>query len=471
VAQPRERHGPRGIGRAARGVGPLSPAEIEAALREAAAHFAANRLDEAERIANALVQTQPRSFHVRHLLAALAARRGRWEECIAASTAALSLQPGHPEALSNRGAALRMLGRIEAALADYDQALRGAPNAAELHNNRGVALAALNRHAEAIAAYTRALELKPAYERARFNRAMSRLVTGDFEAGWRDHESRWSGSEMHQGPRVLPGRAWDGREDVRGRTLLLYAEQGLGDAIQFARYATLAHERGARVLLEVHPPLAALLAGVEGVDQVVALGQPLPPFDLHCALMSLPLAFGTRLESIPARIPYIAAPPMHAARWRERLGAKDRPRVGLAWSGSRTLRNDANRSIALARLAPLARSGVALVAVQKDIREADRDALRELGIASFADELHDFRDTAALVEALDLVVSVDTSAAHLAGAMGKPLWVLLPFSPDWRWLLDRDASPWYPTARLFRQPRIGDWDAVIERVAEALRRL
>lgn len=446
----------------------MTPREVEAALRQAAALFAANRLDEAQQMALALMRAQPRNFHVQHLLGALAARRGRWEECVAAATAALALQPGHPEALANRGAALRMLGRIEEALADYDRAIAAAPGSAEAHNNRGVALAALNRHREAIDAYTRALELRPDYERARFNRATSRLVLGDLAHGWRDHESRWTGSEMHSGKRVLPGREWDGREELAGKTLLLYAEQGMGDTIQFARYATLAARRGARVILEVHAPLVPLLRAIEGVDKAIALGEALPSFDLHAALMSLPLAFGTTRDSIPHAVPYLRADEGAVAAWRERLRDGNGKHIGLAWSGSRTLRNDANRSIALSRLASLVSPGRTLVAIQTDIRDTDRAAVKGLGIRTFPSELRDLADTAALVCALDLVISVDTVAAHLAGALAKPAWVLLPFAPDWRWLLDRDDSPWYPTARLFRQPRIGDWDAVIERVAAAL---
>ena len=446
----------------------MNRAQIDRALREAAALFAANRLDQAHGIAQLVAAAAPNDFNVQHLTAAIAARRGDWQGCVDAATRALMLQPENAEALSNRGAALRMLGRVDDALADYDRALAAAPESPEAHNNRGVALAALNRHREAIDAYTRALTLRPAYDRARFNRALSRLVRGELEQGWNDHESRWTGSEMHRGARSLPGRAWDGREDLRGKTILLYAEQGLGDAIQFARYAPLVRERGARVVLEVHPPLVPLFATLEGVDRVVAMGEPLPPFDLHCALMSLPFASGTRADSIPASIPYLKAPEERLAAWRERLGGGQAVRVGLAWSGSRTLRNDANRSIALERLAPLAAPGRTLIAVQKDIRDADQPALDALRVRTFAAELTDFADTAALVDSLDVIVSVDTAAAHLAGALGKPVWVLLPFSPDWRWLLDRDDSPWYPTARLFRQERIGDWERVIARVAEAL---
>ena len=449
----------------------MTPREVDAALRNAAALFAANRLDEAERVAHELARAAPRNFHVHHLLGALAARGGRWDECVAATTAALALQPDHPEALANRGAALRMLGRIEEALADYDRAIAAAPDSADAHNNRGVALAALNRHREAIAAYTRALELRPGYDRARFNRATSRLTLGDFEEGLRDHEARWTGSEAHRGKRVLPGREWDGREDLAGKTLLGYSEQGLGDTIQFARYATLAARRGARVVLEVHAPLVPLLRGVEGVAAAVALGDELPSFDLHCALMSLPLAFGTKLATIPAAVPYVHARDAEVARWRDKLRDGKARRIGFAWSGNRTQRNDANRSLALSRMAALASPDRTLVAVQTDIRDADHASLKALGIRSFAGELRDFADTAALVASLDLVISVDTAPAHLAGALGKPVWVLLAFSPDWRWLLGREDSPWYPTARLFRQPRIGDWDTVIQEVAGELARV
>ena len=449
----------------------MNRAQIDRALREAAALFAANRLDQAHGIAQLLAAAAPNDFHVQHLGAAIAARRGDWQGCVEAATRALALQPAHAEALANRGAALRMLGRIDEALADYDRALAAAPDSADAHNNRGVALGALNRHGEAIEAYTRALALRPSYDRARFNRALSRLVTGDFEAGWADHEYRWTGSEMQPGPRALPGRAWDGSEDLRGKTILVYAEQGLGDAIQFSRYVPLLDRSGARVLLEVHAPLVRLLQAVEGADRVIATGSPLPPFDLHCALMSLPFALRTRADSIPAPIPYLKAATPDIARWRERLRDAPGVRVGLAWSGSRTLRNDANRSMALDRMAPLAAPGRTLIAVQKDIRDADRPALSAMGVRSFGEALADFADTAALMESLDVIVSVDSSPAHLAGALGRPVWVLLPFSPDWRWMLDREDSPWYPTARLFRQSRIGDWDGVIGRVADALGRL
>jgi hypothetical protein len=362
-----------------------------------------------------------------------------------------------------------MLDRYQDALADYDRALAVAPTSALACNNRGVALAALNRYREAIDSYDRALALRPDFAAARYNRSLSRLVTGDFARGWEDHDWRWTGSETQGPPRPFAAPLWMGREDIRGKTILLHSEQGIGDTLQFCRYAPMAAARGAHVVLEVHPPLKALLSQLPGVSRVLAMGEPLPPFDCHTPLLSLPRAFETRLENIPADIPYLRAPQGHLDQWRARLGAKTGLRVGLAWSGSRTLKNDRNRTLALAAFAPLRMPGITFVALQKDIRDTDRAALDgDVPILHFEDELADFRDTAALTELMDVVICVDTSIAHLAGAMGKPVWLLLPFAPDWRWLLEREDSPWYPTLRLFRQPTPGDWQPVLDRLKRNL---
>jgi hypothetical protein len=440
-------------------------------MRKAAELFGAGHWKESQALCEAILARDPRHFYALHLLSALAARRGEWEECVRLATRALAVDPDHVEVLGNRGAALRMLDRYDEALADYERAMALAPGAADILNNRGVALAALNRHGEALASYDRALALKPEYARARFNRALSHLVMGDFARGWPDHEARWTGSDTQGTARSFPQPPLTDLAAVRGKTVLLHAEQGLGDMIQYVRYVPLLKARGATVILEVHGPLKEMMSGVEGVDRAFALEENLPPFDFHCAVVSLPLVFATRLDSIPARVPYLRALPEYVERWRARLGEPTRPRVGLAWSGSTTLRNDRHRSISLTRLAPLLREDCTFVALQKDIRAADREALEGSGMLHFEDELADFRDTAALASLLDVVVSVDTSIAHLAGALGKPLWLLLPFSPDWRWLLDREDSPWYPTASLFRQPRIGDWDSVVSRVASRVRGL
>jgi hypothetical protein len=441
----------------------LKPAE---AMGRAAFLFGSGDLDEAERVCRSILRMDPRHFYAVHLLATLALRRGDAQECVRIATRALQIDPRHVEVLCNRGAALRMLNRLDEAIADYDRALAVAPDSAEALNNRGVALAALNRHDEALASYSRALEVKPDYGRARFNRGLSRLVLGDYESGWPDHEWRWTGSDTQMPRRTFAAPQWTGREDLHGKTILLHAEQGIGDSIMFSRYARLVRERGATVVLEVHPPLKALLSSMEGADQVLALGEPLPDVDFHIPLMSLPLAFGTRFETIPAPIAYLTAPPEHVERWRARLADRPGPRIGIAWSGSTTLKNDLNRSIPLAALAPLRRAAVTLVSLQKEIRDYDRPALAEgPSMLTFEDEIADFRDTAALASLMDLVISVDTSVAHLAGALGRPLWLLLPYSPDWRWRLGREDTPWYPQARIFRQPALADWASVITRLA------
>lgn len=447
---------------------PVEVVNEREAMARAAASFSAGDFQDAERLARAIVRSNPRHFYALHLLATLAARHGDWPQCMQIATRALAVDPSNVEVLSNRGAALRMLDRYDEAIADYDRALRLAPNHADAFNNRGVALAALNRHAEAVESYGRALALRPDSPRARFNRALSRLVAGDFERGWEDYEARWEGSKTSAPRRAYREPEWDGRTPLAGRTILLYGEQGLGDAIQFARYVPAVRSLGARVILEVHLPLKPLIAPLAGAENTFAFGEALPPFDCHRALMSLPHAFGTRLATIPAAIPYLEAPPAHVERWRTRLGNAAHPRIGIAWSGSPT--PDPHRSIPLAAWAPLRALGPTLVSLQKDVRPDDRAAVSaDPPILHFGDELADFRDTAALASLMDLVISVDTSAAHVAGALGRPMWLLLPFSPDWRWLLERADSPWYPTARLFRQPHIGDWEAIIARVAAALR--
>jgi tetratricopeptide (TPR) repeat protein len=442
------------------------------AMGRAVALFQAGRLDESEALCLEIERRENGNhFYGWHLLSVIAAQRGQHARSAEMATRALALEPRNAEVLSNRGAALRNLDRPLDALADYDRAIAAAPAHAPAHTNRGVALAALNRFAEAREAYDRALALAPADARALFNRALARLVQGDLAGGFRDHEARWTGSDTQRGARELGAAQWAG-EDIAGRTILLHAEQGLGDAIQFARYVPIVAARGASVLLEVHAALVPLLAGLEGAARTIERGAALPRFDVQCPLMSLPLAFGTTLESIPSAVPYLRAPPGHVDRWRARLGTAARPRVGLAWSGSLTLKNDRNRSIALERFARIRELDLDFVALQKDVREGDRTALGSgPPLATFAEALADFRDTAALVDLVDLVVTVDTSIAHLAGAMAKPVWLLLPFSPDWRWLLGRADSPWYPTMRLWRQPQPGDWDAVLGGVESGLRQL
>ncbi len=320
-----------------------------------------------------------------------------------------------------------------------------------------------------MASYRKALTIEPDYAPAHWNESLCRLLIGDFERGWKKYEWRWKCDQDLLATRNFSQPLWLGREDLTGKTILLHAEQGLGDTIQFARYAQAVAQKCAKVILEVQPSLRSLLSEISGAYKVLSRGEPLPEFDFHCPLLSLPLAFNTRLETIPATIPYLGARAAVVKRWEDNLGKRDVPRVGIVWSGLSTNVNDHNRSIALSRLAALAGPSVKLVSLQNEVRAEDEKALAaNKQILHFGSELEDFSDTAALVSLMDLVVSVDTSVAHLAGALGKPVWILLPFAPDWRWLVDREDSPWYPTARLFRQPKIGDWDSVIDKVKQDL---
>jgi tetratricopeptide (TPR) repeat protein len=394
---------------------------------------------------------------------------GQGEGALADFDAALAPAPGHPLALYNRGNALRVLGRPQEAIADYECALAAAPNHVNAWFNRGMALAALNRHQDALASYGKVLALQADHADAHFSAAMSLLTLGDYRRGFAEYEWRWkrTGVTPRKSFRRPP---WLGETPLAGKTILLHAEQGLGDTIQFVRYAPLLARAGANVVLEVPLELKPLLAGLEGVASILALGDALPPFDLHCPLASLPLAFKTEPSTIPAGIPYLHAPARHLAKWRLRLEALPAPRVALAWSGRGAHPNDRNRSLALAQLEPLLSvPGVSFVSVQHAPRPADVDGLaREPRLTHLGGELADFADTAAVLALVDLVICVDTSVAHLAGALGRPAFVLVPFQPDWRWTLDRDASPWYPAVRLLRQPVLGDWAGVVARVRAEL---
>jgi tetratricopeptide (TPR) repeat protein len=387
----------------------------------------------------------------------------------------LATAPDHFEALGNRANTLFKLNRPVEAIELYDRALALRPSNAPLWTNRAIALRRLERPHEALLSAKRALAAQPDFSPARFVDATVRLYLGDFAAGWRGYEWRWGGAMAGQ-RRKLAVPLWLGQRSIAGKTILLHAEQGFGDTLQFVRYAPLLAARDARVVLEVQPELARLLSGMAGVAQVVPRKALLPPFDMHCPLLSLPLAFGTDLGSIPASIPYIAPSHDIAALWRERLAATctdASPQIGLVWSGERAHDNDLNRSISLAMLAPVLDSPhVQFVSLQHDVRERDAALLQSrTHIVQIGQKLADFADTAAAIAQLDAVIAVDTAVAHLAGAMGKPLFLLLPFAADFRWLRERGESPWYPTARLFRQQRFGDWTGAIEALRQALQQV
>ncbi len=389
-------------------------------------------------------------------------------EAVAEFDRALALVPGHPVAHYNRGIALFNLGRHADALDAHDHALAAAPEHAGAWLNRGQALAALNRHSEAVASYGKATDIRKDHADAHFNEALALLTLGEYRRGFEKYEWRWRRTGMP--PQQSRGRPlWLGEYPLARKTVLLHAEQGLGDTIQFARYVPLLAATGAKVVLEVQSELMTLLGRLDGAAAIIARGAPPPPFDVHCPLGSLPLACRTEPDTVPAQVPYLAADDIHLAKWSARLGTLERPRIAIAWSGNASHFNDRNRSIAFARLAPLFSIPARFVSIQRDLRGEDAGGVAaETRLTHAGGALEDFADTAAVIALADLVIAVDTAAAHLAGAMGRPVWMLLPFAPDWRWTLEGETTPWYPTARLFRQPALGDWDSVIARVGAEL---
>ena len=408
-------------------------------------------------------------FNRGNALLALARRA----EAIASYDSAIMLWPDDVPAYGNRGNAQLELTNIEDAIADFDKAIALQPDYAPAHCNRGNALVAMLRLDEAAASFRAAIALQPDYVDAHWNDSLRLLLIGQFERGWRSYEWRKQLSDPVAN-RSYPQPLWLGEQDVTDKILFIYWEQGFGDTIQFCRYARLAEARGAKVIMEVQRVLQGLLRQLSPTIQFITPDRTPANFDFHCPLMSLPLAFGTTLETIPAEARYLWATEAARETWSARLDVshptpRTKPRIGIAWSGSADHRHDHIRSMDLTTCLPLFSHDADWVCLQKEIRDIDSAARRRAdALRFFGDELSDFSDTAALVELMDLVITVDTGIAHLAGAMGKPVWVLLPYSPDWRWLLDRGDSPWYPSATLFRQPRPGDWTSVIDQVTHAL---
>lgn len=396
-------------------------------------------------------------------------RRG---EALAGYARACAARPGHADAHFNHGLALYEERRLDAALAGYGRALALKPDHADAHYNRGLALQDVKRLAAAVASYGRAIAIRPGYAEANLNKSLALLMAGDFRRGWPLYEWRWRLEPLSAVRRDYPQPLWLGAEPLKGRTILLHSEQGFGDTIQFCRYAAPVAALGARVVMEVRRELLAVLQGLEGVAQFVVQGDALPAFDLHCPLLSLPLALKTEIGGIPGREAYLRSDPARVATWSARLGARTRRRIGIVWSGSVIQRNNRNRRAGLAALLERMPAGCEIVSLQKEVEEADRAVLAaNPRVRRFGETVADFADTAALLELMDLVVTVDTSVAHLSGALGRPTWVLVSYEADWRWGLDRDDSPWYASLRLYRQGADRDWTPVLQRVKADLARL
>lgn len=394
----------------------------------------------------------------------------RYNEALSNTETAKVIAPHYAEAFNVSGGILHKLGRHAEALADFDRTLALDPEHLQANLNRAALLQDLRRFDEAAASLQQALRIRPGCPEAHWNAAIQHLLLGDYTTGWKLHEWRWQCGALRLQQRTFNAPLWLGEESLAGKTILLHSDLGLGDAIHFARYVPLVAAKGARVILHVDGPLKDLFAALPDVTQCLAKHEPLPAFDMHCPLASLPLAFGTKLTTIPAA-PYLI-PIRDLAPWHSKLGAARKPRIGLVWSGNPHHANDHNRSLHFGELAPLLAMPATFVSLQKDLRPQDAEALKARGdILDFGPELQDFADTASLLSCLDLVISVDTSVAHLAGALGRPVWILLPYAPDWRWLLDRKDSPWYPSARLFRQDETRQWPLVLDQVRTALAQL
>jgi tetratricopeptide (TPR) repeat protein len=449
----------------------LKPDDVAARNNLGIAFQELGKLDEAVACYRRALELKPEFAEVHINLGNVFKGQGKLDEAAACYRRALELKPEFAEAHNNLGTVFQIQGKLDEAAACYGRAVELKPEFAEAHKNLGLAFQGLGRLDEAIARYRRALELKPDFPEAHMSLALAWLLTGNWQRGWPEYEWRWQTKNF--APRPFRQPMWDGKS-LGGKTILLHAEQALGDTIQFIRYASIVKQHGATVIVECPQPLLELLEGCPGVDQLIGHGKELPAFDVHAPLLSVPGILQTSIESIPASVPYLLSKPAIAERWRQRLSALHGFKIGIHWRGRPGLGPWCRRDIPLALFSSLAAvPNVQWISLQKGATSDELAPLRDrLPILDFADDLDRsggaFVDTAAVMANLDLVITSDTAAAHLAGALGVSVWVALPFAPDWRWLLDRSDSPWYPTMRLFRQTQWGNWHTVFEEITKAL---
>lgn len=397
--------------------------------------------------------------------------QGLHEEAISRYRSVLAIEPAHHDALINLGTAFEETGQLAAALECCERALQADASSIAAHINMAAILTLQGRLTESIASCDRALEIDPHHPDAHYSRGLSLLRLGRYDEGWKEYEYRWARSDAPPKPE-FPGKEWRGEEDLHGKTILLYSEQGLGDTIQFIRYLDQVAAKGATIVLELQAPLFPLLKNLKDIACFVVRGDtaPLPAYDFQCSLLSLPAALKSGAADIPAQCPYLQAPPDRMAYWKQRLGNSDAPKIGLSWAGNPLHKNDRNRSMALSNLAPLwAQEKWKFLSLQKEVRPADAATLKEATtITDLSSYLSDLAETAAIISCLDLLVTVDSSLAHLAGALNVPVWIMLPHLSDFRWMMQRQDSPWYPSARLFRQDSPGNWPSVVDAVGQAL---
>src|SRR5580692_7348899 len=451
-----------------------NPYDRDAAYNSGSMLLQLKRLEEALSSLNLSDQLQPNHAPTLQKRALALHELGRSEEALVDIKRAHALDPSQADICNNAGVFLQRLGRDDEALPWIDRALKLRPDYPDAIINKAFSLAHLRRFAEAFALYDFMKVLHPGHAEAEWRRSHLDLSLGNFEAGWVGREARVKLPELPIARFDYPQPRWLGKEPVDGKTILVQMDEGSGDTIQFVRYVPMLAARGARIILMVADTLCPLLSGLAGVSECVPFSATtLPAFDMYCPITSLPLAFGTKLDTIPTKTAYLPAPAASRLQiWEDRLGPHDRLRVGLVWSGNPKHVNDHNRSVPLSALAQILNLDATFVSLQKDPKPEDRATLREqTNIIDLTDHLTDFAETAALVSSLDVVITVDTSVAHLAGALGRPTWILLPYWPDYRWLLDRDDSPWYPTVRLFRQTETREYASVLDRVRSELQTL
>jgi tetratricopeptide (TPR) repeat protein len=391
---------------------------------------------------------------------------GKNEDAIVMFTKAIALNPQLVDAHNNLGVALREIGNTGDAIPMFAKAIDLNPEYGDAYNNVGMIFTDMEKTEDAMLMYEKAIALKPGYADAYWNKSLALLKLGNLDEGFELYEWRWQTKFRLPTKRHFQQPLWLGKESLQGKTILIYSEQGYGDTIQFCRYIAMVAKLGCNIIFEVEEVLFPLMSEqLKGVSQVVSKGEAFLAFDYHCPLLSLPLAFKTSLETISSSEAYLYADTKKAAIWENRLGEKTKLRVGIVWSGSVGHKNDRHRSINLETLLQYLPNKHEYICLQKELRANDAKTLENSHIHFFGDELHDFSDTAALVSCMDFVVSVDTSVAHLAGSLGKTTFILLPFSSDWRWLQDRNDSPWYSSVKLLRQKAMNDWESVLESLA------
>jgi len=447
----------------------IDPNQSEAACNMGNAYLELNQINDALESYDKAIRINSRYAQAYSNRGNALRKLGRLEDALLSLDIAIDIDPHFSQAYLNRGVTMQALNRYEDAIECYDKAILIRPDYAEALTNRGTAQMALNRVQESIASYDQAIQIQADYVDAYWNKSLALLILGNFEEGWKLYESRWGDKSADPQKRNFGQPLWLGEESLVGKSILLHAEQGLGDTLQFCRYAKLFKGISGKVILEVQQPLVALFESFGGIDEVIERGKPLPTFDYHCPLLSLPYAFKTQLNNIPNQnSPYISTEIGVREQWNKKLGEKKLPRVGLVWRGNMVHKNDKNRSMDLSQLLKCLPQNIEYISLQKEINEFERQALQDRSVKNLGESLFDFNDTAAICDLLDVVISVDTSVVHLAAAMGKNTWLILPFASDWRWMLHRSDSPWYQSMTIYRQDALRNYQSVLERIKEDL---